>query len=339
MKYDDGFVAYVNGMEAVSRNAPTPLAFDSSATVSHLNADAVVFEDIDISSMIDHLHVGENVLAIHGLNLNDVDFLILPELRVGLPGEISSTTGRVIEEPTPGQPNGDVTYGGLVSPVSLSHTRGFYNEPVDVTLSNQTPGATVVYTTDGSVPTLANGVQVPPAAADGLPTGTINIDGPTVLRVTALKEDFLTTEVQTHTYMFIDQVRSQDFQATLDAGFPPQWGSPNLGPDYGLDPKIIGPDDLFEGKFATQLEDSLAALPAISIVTDFDNLFGPQGILDNPTRSGIDWERPTSMELIHPDGTPGFQIDAGIRVQGDASRDDSQFAEEIVALCIPSRVW
>ena len=325
MKYDDGFVAYINGVAVASRNAPELLTFDAMATATHSNSDAVVFEEINISSAIHHLQVGDNVLAIHALNRtsDDPDLLILPELRVGLPGEISSAMGRVIAKPTPGSPNGEVTYDGLTSGVSLSQERGFYDDPIDVTLSSRTVGATIVYTTDGSVPSFDNGIQVPSATADSSPLVTINLADPTVLRVAALKEGFLTTRIQTHTYMFVDKVRAQDFQATLDAGFPPEWGTPGLGPDYGLDSNMIGPNDLFEGKFASRLEDSLTAVPSISIVTDFDNLFGPDGILDNPTRKGINWERPTSVELIHPDGTPGFQIDAGIRVQGDASRQDS----------------
>jgi hypothetical protein len=34
---------------------------------------------------------------------------------------------------------------------------------------------------------------------------------------------------------------------------------------------------------------------------------------------GVAWERPTSAELIYPDGREGFQIDCGIRIQGGSS--------------------
>ncbi len=31
---------------------------------------------------------------------------------------------------------------------------------------------------------------------------------------------------------------------------------------------------------------------------------------------GIEWERPASIELIHPDGKKGFQINCGVRIRG-----------------------
>ncbi len=37
-------------------------------------------------------------------------------------------------------------------------------------------------------------------------------------------------------------------------------------------------------------------------------------------QDGRDWERPMSLELIHPDGRDGFQIDGGIRIRGGFSR-------------------
>ena len=49
-------------------------------------------------------------------------------------------------------------------------------------------------------------------------------------------------------------------------------------------------------------------------------MFGPEGIYSNPAQTGLAWERVTSVELIHPDDQPGFQVDAGIRIQGGAFR-------------------
>ncbi|RIK80010.1 MAG: hypothetical protein DCC68_11820 [Planctomycetota bacterium] len=82
MRFDDGFVAYVNGVEVARANAPTPLTYNSSATASTTDADAVVFQEFDISSFAATLEVGGNVLAIHGLNelLDSTDLLIQPEL-------------------------------------------------------------------------------------------------------------------------------------------------------------------------------------------------------------------------------------------------------------------
>jgi len=82
MRYDDGFVAYLNGLEVARRNAPPSLAYNSSATVDLTPAQSLLTEDINIAAYISALQTGNNVLAIHGLNSSagDSSFLILPEL-------------------------------------------------------------------------------------------------------------------------------------------------------------------------------------------------------------------------------------------------------------------
>ncbi|MEC7776582.1 MAG: lamin tail domain-containing protein, partial [Planctomycetota bacterium] len=85
MKYDDGYVAYLNGVEVGSRNAPGDPQWNSRATRSHPDSAAVVFETLDISSHRDALVAGVNVLAVHGLNasVTSSDFLIIPEIGGG----------------------------------------------------------------------------------------------------------------------------------------------------------------------------------------------------------------------------------------------------------------
>lgn len=82
MKYDDGFVAYLNGQEVARRIFSTGLTpqWNSAANAAHPNSAAVVFEEISLNPAL--LTSGANVLAIHGLNVGagDGDFLVLPEL-------------------------------------------------------------------------------------------------------------------------------------------------------------------------------------------------------------------------------------------------------------------
>ena len=81
MKFDDGFVAYLNGQKVAESNAPASPAWDSGALAVH-NATTSVFENFDITAHLQHLVSGNNVLAIHGLNrlLTSSDLLMLPEL-------------------------------------------------------------------------------------------------------------------------------------------------------------------------------------------------------------------------------------------------------------------
>lgn len=83
MKYDDAFVAYLNGTEiARSGNAPSTLGWNAGATNTRDEAQAVQFVDFDVSQFKNRLVQGSNVLALHGLNsgAGSSDLLILPEL-------------------------------------------------------------------------------------------------------------------------------------------------------------------------------------------------------------------------------------------------------------------
>jgi len=86
IRYDDGFVAYLNGAEVARRNAVEILTWNSSAAASHTDSEAVEFESIDISTSLRYLRPGRNLLAIHGLNDSAAssDFLISAELIAGL---------------------------------------------------------------------------------------------------------------------------------------------------------------------------------------------------------------------------------------------------------------
>ena len=83
MKYDDGFVAYLNGHRVASANAPKLLRWNSRATAGHDDPAAMQFESFNISDHRDKLRSGTNVLAIHGLNVNpeSTDMLIAAEIR------------------------------------------------------------------------------------------------------------------------------------------------------------------------------------------------------------------------------------------------------------------
>jgi len=85
MRYDDGFVAFLNGTRIAAGNAPQTLAWNSSATQNNDDGIAVTFLDFEADAYIDALQAGENILAIHGLNGNSTssDFLIQARLLAG----------------------------------------------------------------------------------------------------------------------------------------------------------------------------------------------------------------------------------------------------------------
>lgn len=86
MQYDDGYVAYLNGVEIDRKNFQGTPDGDSSASAQHNDGQAVIYQSVDISEHLDSIQEGqENILAIHGLNVNtgSSDFLINAELEVG----------------------------------------------------------------------------------------------------------------------------------------------------------------------------------------------------------------------------------------------------------------
>ncbi|MFV2066616.1 MAG: chitobiase/beta-hexosaminidase C-terminal domain-containing protein, partial [Pirellulales bacterium] len=235
-----------------------------------------------------------------------------PEQRSDVSFGVTSDGPRYLSPPTPGSANGD-GFLGWVTDTAFSVNRGFYDQPQIVRMTTETPSGTIYYTTDGSVPD-------PDNASATLYTAPVTIGSTTVLRALAFRPGYLPVPVETESYFFIDDVIRQDFQQTVDAGFPEMWG--RIVPDYGMDPDVIGQEgqDLFGGVYSATIRDDLLSIPTLSIVMNVDDMFGPNGIYTQSDKSGEAWERPTSVELLRPDGVDGFQIDAGIRIQGGAFR-------------------
>lgn len=98
VRYDDGFVAFLNGVRVAENNAPADLSWDSGASGLHADNQAVQFVRFDLGDRRDLLHPGLNILAIQGLNrgLSSSDFLLDVELegQRGNPSEPSPNARR-----------------------------------------------------------------------------------------------------------------------------------------------------------------------------------------------------------------------------------------------------
>lgn len=313
VRYDDGFVAYLNGIEVARRNTPLTVEWNSTATVSREVGDAIAPETINLSNYLDILRPGTNVLAIHALNISagDGDFLILPEL-IGT--TITTHDVRYFTVSTPGSVNNDGVID-FVRDTAFDIDRGFYDAPFDVTITSPTPGATIVYTTDGSEPTLANGTQVPPAALDAPSVAVVNIARTTPLRVRAYRTDWEPTNVDTQTYIFLANVLTQSMATALAQGFPASWG-PNVV-DYEVDPDVTN-NPAYSATFLNDLK----TIPTVSVVVDNDDFFDPVGgVYANATQRGDLWERPVSFEWIDPNNpNVTYQENGGVRAFGGVGR-------------------
>ena len=304
LSYDDGFVAHLNGVEVARRAAPASPSWDSAATTARAPGEALVSEEFDLSAFAHLLTPGTNVLAVQGLNLSAADptFLLLPEL---LGGAIVSN--RFFAAPTPGAPN-DAGYEGFVGDTAFLPRRGFYDAPITVTITCATPGAWIAFTTDGSETSPTHGTRVPAPAS-------VVITNTTPLRASAYvpNSDLAASNLDTHTYLFLDQVAAQTRPAGVSATYP--GGAPA---DFAMDPRVPGPSP----SPGYSLREALLALPTLSITTPVEDLWGPGGIYVNSAGRGRAYERAAALEWMDPAATnTGFSARCGLRIHGNISRD------------------
>ncbi|MCZ6793685.1 MAG: lamin tail domain-containing protein, partial [Planctomycetota bacterium] len=175
-------------------------------------------------------------------------------------------------------------------------------------IANATPGAQIYTTLDGSVPTPEDGtLYTEPIRVEGTPERAV-----VMVRAAAHREGFLPSRVVTSSYLFGEHVLTQP---RFPEGFPRTW--PGTTADYEMDRRVI--EEV--GERAMQ---GLLSVPTMSVVTDLRHLFDVRsGIYANPSRSGLQWERPVSAEWIFPDGSSrGFQVDCGMRIQGGSSTNN-----------------
>ena len=217
---------------------------------------------------------------------------------------VEESAHRYFDIPTPGAANvGGIR--GFAPDLEISQAHGFYDAPFRVSLHADALDVEIRYTTNGSPPTATTGAAY---------TSPIDVTTTTALRAAAFKDDHAPGRVATQTYIFLSDVIRQ---SQLPDGFPARWR--NESADYEMDPEVVN-----DPRYHDTIVDDLRSLPTMSIVMNIEDLFGTRGIYSNANRKGDDWERPASVELFHPDGTEGFQIDCGIQIQGGYSRDHAK---------------
>jgi len=201
-------------------------------------------------------------------------------------------TKQYFAAPTPGSSN---TAGILpIEPLTVTPERGFYNSAFNVTISTTTPGTQIRYTLDGSKPTLSNGSTY---------GGPISITKTTVLRAAAYRTGYLPSPVETHTYLFLEEVIEQPYNIP---GYPIHsyslGGSAEVPHDHEMDPEIVD-DPAYSGSIIKGLTD----IPTMVIVVDPDSLYG------NTFYDDDDLEQKVSMELLdYHNPNKNDQIDCGI---------------------------
>lgn len=215
--------------------------------------------------------------------------------------------------PTPGQPNAAEVFGPPVARPVLSEPRGFKQAPFLLALTHPDPAATLRYTLDGSAPSLSNGITY---------TAPFSIGQTRVVRAAAFKAGALPVPwIATHSYFFLGDITGQ---TSAPAGYPSTWGS-FAQTSYAISPTLAA-----RPGYAAAMRSALESFPTLSISIPVADMFGSAGIYANPLVR--DFEKTASAEWISPDGSYDTQIDAGLRIQGGASRDHNNTPKKSMRL-------
>ena len=289
--YDDGFVIWINGTEVWKLNVLNDYSYFKGAAGAHESGE---WASITISKNDLNLVNGKNVIAIQGFNATKVssDFYLDAKLE---------TIKKLPETAAP----------------TISVKSGFFTNPFSTVINTGKAGESIKYTLDGSDPrysaTAVNAVSPATVLID--PNSTAAGRGKTggvVLRASKTETGFDPSKPVTCNYIFTASVKKQ----VHPGGSWPTGSVNGQIIDLPMDTKVTN-----DSRYTNLIESSLKDIPTITVTTDLSNLFDSQtGIYVNAENHGQDWERPANIELINPDGSDGFNIDAGLRIRGGWSR-------------------
>jgi hypothetical protein len=338
--YDDAFVAYLNGIEVARSNIGIPgiiPPYDQGALVWR---EAEMYQGgnpqgFDVSAFIALLQTGDNVLAIqgHNYNLTSSDMSLIPFLTLGL-GDI------------PENPRGLSELIGMLLP--QLHTNFRLNADGEI-LYLSTPDSQItdsIYT--GIIPSDISYGRQPDGDGSwfifeqptpGEPNSTTGYAGITDVPDFSLPAGIYFGE---KTLSISHASNVADVYYTLDGAEPDENSPLYPGPLLLNETTILRARAHETGKMpsaiitATYLIDESIQLPVVSLSTDPQNLWdyesgiyvmGPNAEPDFPYHGANfwqDWEKPVHIEFFEKDGSPGFNVNAGVKITGGWSRGHPQ---------------
>jgi hypothetical protein len=159
MRYDDGFVAYLNGVEVARDNISGTVRYNSTAS-SHPDSDAINFVDFPLPGV--SLIAGDNVLAIQIINQSSgsSDLLCEPEL-IDRPGANGGYFKNLLEGFRSTIQNDVVVDQALWSGAGITNFNNGYNGVLNTSLPNR---RTALFETYGPTGT----GLIPPPQSSGL---------------------------------------------------------------------------------------------------------------------------------------------------------------------------
>ena len=338
--YDDGFVAYLNGVEIARANIGTinvPPAYNESA--ASYTEPLIIYGGKPNAYIIQNyqtlLQNGENVLAIqlHNYGTGSSDLTLIPFLSLGM-------------NTVPSNPNG--THPLLDLPNEFLHTNFKLSSDGETLLLTNTQALSEDQITFGTIgpdisfgrqPDGSNNWYLFPDPTPGDSNNTQGYSGVTSEPMVSSNGGFYSTSV---TVSLSPATIGDDIYFTLDGSEPTE------NSQIYTTPIIINSTKVLRAKsFATGLLPSntitntyfinfSTPLTVVSLSTNpgnlFDEEYGIYAMGDSAETSfpyfganfWKDWERPVHIELFETNGSKGFGIDMGAKIFGGWSRGNSQ---------------
>lgn len=341
LDYDDGYIAYINGVEIhrenITGDSPVPYNRVTNTYTEPKLAYGEELPQIDLGEFIDLLNEGENTLAIqlHNSGSNSSDLTLIPFLSIGSSQEIAESRG--VAEETGLSPqvinnahtnfklssDGETVYLSDISPVTIDSLTypalkadesygisAIDNEPYIFTIT--TPGRAnnfEGFTTRSTPPVISN--------RGGFYQNEVSISllDPSFGNYTFFTDDGSTPtrsdELIGDRSITINETKTLKFRT--------------------FEPDGIPSDVVVETYFINENHD----LPVVSVSTHPDNLWSDESGIYVIGTNGItgfgyyeegganwnqDWEIPIHFELYEEDGSKAFGIGAGAKIFGAWSR-------------------
>ena len=285
---------------------PNKWSFPENTTIAPGGFLVVMLDDLPKEvPTADYLHANFKLSAGgEYLGLYDASGNVRSELDPGFPRQDAfhsyglSNSGEYVffSMPSPGNANAGPEFTGRTDAPDFDHQGGFYDGPVTVTLTSETPGVTIRYTTDGTEPTETNGMDY----TAPLELTQVADDEGHVIRARSFLDGHIASRIKTHTFL-IEQ-----------------------NPLLRSAPSLV---------YSAHLERSLYD-PYGVLAIDGGTYSGGNWVARDENDynyamlRGRSYERPIHAELYMPDGSVGFRTDCGVRLAASNwSRPRMQFRQ------------
>ena len=327
--YDDGFVAYLNGVEICRSNVDGTPTWNSTAAGNH---EAVMYNGnlpeafaLDMELIRSAWKQGENVFAaeVHNVGNSSSDLSLIPYLSFKVnggmsyfstaPNWLSGSSNKYLHTNFKISSQGETIYiynaqknliSALdISNLSLNHSVGRATDGSDefAIFDEATPGAS----NNTSVAYTQGYAEMPTFSIEaGFYSGSQNLD------LSALSSSY---EIR-----YTTDGSTPDENSTLYTGT-----AITIGSTQSINARCFGTASQLPSKVktATYLINEDFTIPVLSVTTDAENLFGSTGIFTNYNQ---EWNKPCYIEYFDENKELAISQASGIQVDGGAGGSRSK---------------